>query len=121
MPAGQGKYGSSIVHVNSYDIDAPLPKLGTRWVWEIDSPAAREIVEVVDVFWNGEEWWVRTKTLLRNETYPSTGRETEVNDVERFWEACSPVLRVFPALLDLVAVAPHQRRELIEKSRETIQ
>ena len=89
--AGHGLH-SSPVRVNSYDPDAPLPKIGSRWVWEIDQPHARELLEVVEVKWNGEEWWVGTESLLRNDTYPPTGREIEWNDLSRFWEACLPVL-----------------------------
>lgn len=77
--------------VNSYDENAPLPGIGSIWVWELDSPSARELIEVVEVFWNGEEWWVRTKTLLPNLTFPGSGRDTALNDVGRFWEACTPV------------------------------
>jgi hypothetical protein len=99
---------------NSSDRDAPLPKVGTRWMWEPDSPSARAFIEVVEVKWNGEEWWVGAKTLLPNPTYPPTGRDVEWNDVGRFWEACRPVIPVFPALLDLVAMAPRQRDELLD-------
>jgi hypothetical protein len=78
-------------HVNSYDQDALTPSPGTIWVWEIDEPHARELIEVVEVHWNGEGWWVATKTLLRNPTYPPTGREVEWNDLGRFWEAVTAV------------------------------
>lgn len=81
-------------YVNSYDSDAPLPRAGTRWVWEINSPYARALVEVVETIWNGEEWWVRTKTLLPAPPLTLLGKEepTHLNDVGRFWEACLPVL-----------------------------
>lgn len=76
--------------VNSYDTDARLPKIGTRWMWEIDKAHARELIEVIEVFWNGEEWWVLTKTLLPNWSIPpSTG--AHLNDLSRFWEAVTPV------------------------------
>jgi hypothetical protein len=75
--------------VNSYDRDAPLPRVGTRWVWEIDSPEARCLIEVTNVLWNGEEWWVRTLALIPD-SYPTTKTEF-FNDVGRFWEACLPV------------------------------
>jgi hypothetical protein len=79
--------------ISSYDSDALLPKLGTRWVWEIDSPHARELIEVVEVRWNGEEWWVRTKSLLTDAAHlPSlSGSNEALNDLSRFWEAVTPV------------------------------
>lgn len=86
--------------IDSYDKGAPLPKVGSRWVWEIDLPHARELVEVAEVRWNGEEWWVGTTTLLRNQPYPPTGREIEWNDLGRFWEACKPVLPKITGRLD---------------------
>lgn len=78
-------------HVNSYDEDAPLPGIGSVWVWELDSPYARALLEVVDVFWNGEEWWVRTKTLLPKVELLGEDEPTNLNDVGRFWEAVTPV------------------------------
>lgn len=77
--------------MSSYDKDAITPQVGTRWVWEIDRPHARELIEVVEVRWTGEEWWVATKPLLRNPAYPPTGRDVEWNDLGRFWEAVTPV------------------------------
>lgn len=76
--------------VSSYDADARLPKIGTRWAWEIDKAHARELIEVADVFWNGEEWWVRTKTLLPNWSIPPSAG-VHLNDLSRFWEAVAPV------------------------------
>jgi len=76
-------------HVNSYDADAPLPRIGSRWVWEIDSPTARAVVEVSAVKWNGEEWWVETTTLMPD-SFPST-RNKHLNDVGRFWEAATVI------------------------------
>lgn len=77
-------------YVNSSDPDAPLPKVGTRWVWEIDSAAARALVEVAEVKWNGEEWWVGTVALMPD-SYPSSGRPVEWNEIGRFWEAVTVV------------------------------
>lgn len=79
-------------HVNSYDERASLPGLDSIWVWELDQPHARELIQVVDVFWNGEEWCVRTKTLLpHREPFPGDPEPTYLNDVSRFWEAVTPV------------------------------
>lgn len=75
--------------IDSYDENAPLPKVGTRWVWEIDKPHARCLIEVTEVKWNGEEWWVRTKALLPD-SFPATAGEP-LNDLSRFWEAVTPV------------------------------
>lgn len=90
-------------YVSSYDHDAPRPKVGSRWVWEIDQPHARTLVEVTEVVWNGEEWWVTTVDLptetLIGET-PRPGRESW-NDVGRFWEAVTPIGGGTVDLLDL--------------------
>jgi hypothetical protein len=75
--------------IDSYDSNAKLPKAGSRWVWEIDKPHARELIEVVETLWNGEEWWVRTCSLLPGE-FPSD-TPTNLNDLSRFWEAVTPV------------------------------
>ena len=76
--------------IDSYDRSAPTPPAGSRWVWEIDKPHARELIEVIEAQWNGEEWWVRTRTLLPNLTYPPSGDE-HWNDLSRFAEAVTPV------------------------------
>ncbi len=78
--------------VSSYDENAPRPEIGSRWVWEIDSPSARSLIEVHDVIWNGEEWWVWTKTLLPHEQPEGSTQERLLsNDLSRFWEAVTPV------------------------------
>ena len=81
-------------YVSSYDRDAPVPSVGSRWVWEIDSPRARELIEVTHVKWNGEEWWVETLRLnTRSLTDVTDMRPPTVhwNDLSRFWEAVVPV------------------------------
>ena len=78
--------------VNSYDRHAPTPKVGTHWVWEIDKPHARQLVEVVEVTWNGEEWWVLTRRLLGGgmaSAFPE--KRDAMNDLGRFWKAVTPV------------------------------
>jgi hypothetical protein len=79
-------------HVNSYDPKAPIPAIGSRWVWEIDRPQARCLIEVVEVKWNGEEWWVATRSLLADLVYPGGGG-LHWNDVGRFHEAVTGVGR----------------------------
>lgn len=85
--------------VSSYDRGAPRPKIGTRWVWEIDSPSARSLIEVTEVEWNGEEWWVRTKAILPD-VYPSRSVGEALNDLGRFWEAVTPVGEFSKRMLD---------------------
>lgn len=68
-------------YVNTYDPDAPVPAVGSKWLWASDQQpypfGARERdVTVVEVKWNGEEWWVRT-------TGPSGEHWTDANV---FWE-----------------------------------
>jgi len=80
--------------VNSYDPDAPLPGVGGIYVWELDQPHARDLIRVTEVFWNGEEWWVRTETLMRGPShmlFGLPGPASYLNDVGRFWEAVTPV------------------------------
>jgi hypothetical protein len=81
--------------VNSYDPDARLPGIGGIYVWELDQPHACELIKVTEVFWNGEEWWVRTERLhhqtLVNTFYPRQRDIECLNDVSRFWEAVTPV------------------------------
>ena len=90
--------------VSSYQRNAYVPRIGTRWIWEIDSPA-RALIEVVETKWNGEEWWVRTRTLLpRVERMPGQDEETNLNDLSRFWEACVPVLTKLTGRLNVFAV-----------------
>src|SRR2546430_1190740 len=76
--------------VSSYDLKAPIPAVGSRWVWEIDKPWARELIEVVEVKWNGEEWWIATESLINNLTFLS-GAGPHWNDLSRFHEAVVPV------------------------------
>ena len=67
-------------HVNSYDADAIRPTVGSQWVWRSD------LVTVIEVRWNGEEWWVRTK-LTRDHGWPSHDSR-RWNDLGVFWENC---------------------------------
>lgn len=86
---------------SSYNPNAPLPRNGTRWIWEIDQPHARALIEVVDTIWNGEEWWVTTRTLLpRAERFPGDPEPLHHNDLSRFWEACLPVLPKIAGRMD---------------------
>lgn len=66
--------------VNSYDRNAETPAINSRWTWEPNKPFAYEEITVLEVWWNGEEWWV--KTIGRGETH--------WNDLSRFWEAVQP-------------------------------
>ena len=82
---------------SSYEPTAKLPRKGTRWVWEADASHAISLIEVVEVFWNGEEWWVRTRSLLPPvrrvgiTAFVDPDPPTDVNDLSRFWEAVTPV------------------------------
>lgn len=81
--------------VNSYDPNARLPGVGGIYVWELDKPSACELIKVIEVIWNGEEWWVRTEWLhsrtLVNSFYPRERDVVQLNDLSRFWEAVTPV------------------------------
>lgn len=83
--------------LEAYDPKAKLPKVGTRWVWEIDQAHARALIEVTEVIWNGEEWWVRSKSM-GGESWPESllpkPGEPEggyLNDLDRFWQAATPI------------------------------
>ena len=66
--------------------------MGTRWVWELELSHAREIVEVTGAWWNGEEWWVRTRTLhTRHAPLLSRDPEFAINTLGRFFEAATQV------------------------------
>ena len=68
--------------INSYDQDAPVPIVGSKWTWEPNKPHARVGIVVVEVKWNGEELWVTTR---------SDDGTIAFNDIGRFWEAVDDV------------------------------
>jgi hypothetical protein len=76
-------------YVDSYDKNAPLPRIGTKWIWEIDSDEARSLMEVTAIKWNGEEWWIQTQQILADR-FSEIGTRNW-NDVGRFWEAVTVV------------------------------
>jgi hypothetical protein len=81
--------------VDSYSKTARIPRIGSRWVWEIDSDASRELIEVVEVKWNGEEWWVKTLGMAAKARHlpglTEPGEGAHWNDLGRFAEAVTPV------------------------------
>lgn len=89
--------------ISSYAADPPRPAVGSRWVWEPRKEHARENLEVVEVKWNGEEWWVKTRSLptqakpvmgLLGPIYVSRQQragDEHWNDLSRFWEAVRPL------------------------------
>lgn len=81
------------MHVNSYSKTARIPRVGSRWVWEIDNPGACELIEVVEVKWNGEEWWVKTERLHESKQTLAAlgGARGYWNDLGRFTEAVTKV------------------------------
>ena len=88
--------------VNSYDRDAPTPRVGSHWIWERDLPWAKETITVSAVKWNGEEWWVESVGGQRPARYLSYGvtpGSSYWNDLSRFWEAVSPLPRAVRQLV----------------------
>jgi hypothetical protein len=79
-------------YVSSYDPKAPLPGVGSIYVWELDLPHACELIKVTEVFWNGEEWWVRTERLHAPAVFGDP--TSHLNELGRFWEAVTPVREV---------------------------
>lgn len=74
--------------VDSYDPAAKVPEVDSVWVWELDAPHARCLIRVVEVRWNGEEWWVKSDALL---TAPNQRAGACYNDASRFAESVTPV------------------------------
>ena len=87
--------------VNSYDRNARRPKVGSMWVWEPSIHSARALIEVVEVKWNGEGWWVKTKTLLPSTFYNFDENKEIWNSLSRFFEACVPVLTKLDDILNI--------------------
>jgi hypothetical protein len=84
--------------VSSYDPDALVPEVGSRWIWEAGKPHAQVTIRVTDARWNGEEWWVCSVAEDVPPGPPRVGTWHGVepgkpywNDLGRFWEAVSPV------------------------------
>lgn len=80
--------------IDAYAETARRPRPGTLWVWEPTLPHARAVLKVLEVKWNGEEWWVKTETLTpHKDTFGYHGLDPNVawNDLSRFWEACHHV------------------------------
>lgn len=105
--------------ISSYDPDAPTPAVGSKWLWEPTKPWAYEPIEVVEVKWNGEEWWVRTEA--RGGMYwwfrPIVTGSICWNDLSRFWEAVEPDTSRARAKADerlLEAVIPEFARKGLE-------
>ncbi len=91
--------------ISSYDRDAPVPEEGSTWIWRPNEPHARQRIEVTEVKWNGEEWWVKsknlpTKPLKRKRSFgwpiyvPRVERvgDEAWNDLSCFWQAVRPSL-----------------------------
>lgn len=74
-----------------------VPKPGSHWVWGLDKPHARALVQVVNVRWNGEEWLVETRSLLPvpvrrpAEIEEAFGERLDWNDLDWFLEMSRPV------------------------------
>lgn len=95
----------SAAHVSSYDHEAPVPEKGSVWMWEPAKPHARQRLEVTEVKWNGEEWWIKSKNLptkpLKRQSadwlicaqrgpWASRVGDESWNDLSRFWQATRP-------------------------------
>jgi hypothetical protein len=69
------------MRVSSYDHNAPTPPVGSYWRW---NKGNGDRTKVVEVKWNGEEWWVRTVL------YDPPGADPRWNDLTVFWEQVRP-------------------------------
>lgn len=71
-----------------------LPNPDTRWVWQIEDERCRVLIEVEEVRFNGEEWWVRLATLPDGPARvfgEVTSPAVVHNTVDHFWENVVPV------------------------------
>lgn len=72
-----------------------LPHEGSRWVWEIDDADQRNIIEVKEVRFNGEEWDVTTLTLpdapIRSSLPQLDPPIEERHNLDRFWWHVTPI------------------------------
>lgn len=81
-------------HLDGTKLDAPIPEVGSKWVWELGIPVAAELIEVVKVQWNGEEWQVWTRRYpMSIERGITVGSPSGIhrNDLSRFSEAVTAV------------------------------
>ena len=78
--------------------DARRPGKGSIYVWELDKPFACELIRVVKVEWNGEQWWVETVSVPSRYHQDTSDDHIQLNELSRFWEAVTPVFEthVFP-------------------------
>lgn len=76
-------------YIDGTNVKARIPEIGSKWVWELDKPHATELIEVVKVYWNGEEWWVRTRRYP--DVVPPELAKTYPNTLSRFSEAVTAV------------------------------
>lgn len=53
---------ASEARIDSFDPRAPTPEIGSRWSWLRGKPEDT-VVEVVQVRWTGEAWWVKIQDL----------------------------------------------------------
>lgn len=72
------------------------PKPGEHYVWEMLKPHAAIGILVVNVVWNGEEWWVESQTY----TMPYRDAKIIPNELSRFQEACLPYRAIVVSMQD---------------------
>lgn len=75
---------------NSYIPDRPPIEQGDVYTWEANSAHARCVVQVIEVFYNGEEWWVLTETLEPTVAGDDLEGQQCWNDAGRFLQAATP-------------------------------
>jgi hypothetical protein len=85
-PRRDGKYRNpdgSPNYVEKEQLKEPLypcpVRVGGVWQWEPLKPDAREDIRITGTHWNGEEWWIATRSL-------KTGKAHRV-ELDRFIEA----------------------------------
>jgi hypothetical protein len=75
-------------------VTTSVPKDDTCWVWCLNGPRTRALIQVVKCEFNGEDWWVTTRTMpeapasmLAELTEPVEN----LNDIDHFWSMVTPV------------------------------
>lgn len=46
-----------------------LPSLGSYWVWEPEKTHARELLEVFNIRWTGENFWIEARGIVSLKTH----------------------------------------------------
>jgi hypothetical protein len=88
------------MRADTHSPTAARPEPGTLWAWEPHSLTAAALIEVTQLRWNGEEWWVEARVIAGKAAEFAGVKVGSLywNELSRFWEACYRVSKS-PGLL----------------------